>query len=166
MWPDLAKFCHFGKIFQVFGNLFEGLFSLRQNLESILATIFALGHIWVVLNGQILNKYYSHLVTLCEIFWNVSNHPHLTFIQIWNYVLRHNSSKNSTWKGFDGRLGKVCCKKNFLLRRRRRHWCCIFVSKSTMKKLRCRVLLSGFVCAFHPAAPGSTPKHTIYAFII
>ena len=24
--------------------------------------------------------------------------------------------------------------------------------------------LSGFVCAYHPAAPGSSPKHTIYAF--
>ena len=26
-------------------------------------------------------------------------------------------------------------------------------------------LLSGFVYIFHPAAPGSSPKHTIYAFI-
>ena len=26
--------------------------------------------------------------------------------------------------------------------------------------------LSGLVCAFHPAATGSSPKHTIYAFII
>ena len=26
-------------------------------------------------------------------------------------------------------------------------------------------LLSGFVCAFHPAALGSNPKHTIYVFI-
>ena len=26
--------------------------------------------------------------------------------------------------------------------------------------------LSGFVCAFHSAAPGSSPKHVIYAFII
>ena len=26
--------------------------------------------------------------------------------------------------------------------------------------------LSGFVCAYHPAAVGSSPKHTIYAFII
>ena len=26
--------------------------------------------------------------------------------------------------------------------------------------------LSGFVCAFHHAALGSTPKHSIYAFII
>ena len=24
--------------------------------------------------------------------------------------------------------------------------------------------LSGFICAYHPAAPGSNPKHTIYAF--
>ena len=24
--------------------------------------------------------------------------------------------------------------------------------------------LSGFICTFHPAAPGSSPKHTIYAF--
>ena len=27
-------------------------------------------------------------------------------------------------------------------------------------------LLSGFVYAHHPAAPGLSPKHTIYAFII
>ena len=27
-------------------------------------------------------------------------------------------------------------------------------------------LLGGFVCAFHPATLGSSPKHTIYAFII
>ena len=26
--------------------------------------------------------------------------------------------------------------------------------------------LSGFVCTFHPAAPGLSPKHTIYAFSI
>ena len=25
--------------------------------------------------------------------------------------------------------------------------------------------LSGFACAFHPAAPGSSPKDTIYAWI-
>ena len=26
-------------------------------------------------------------------------------------------------------------------------------------------LLSGFICAFDPVAPGFTPKHTIYTFI-
>ena len=25
-------------------------------------------------------------------------------------------------------------------------------------------MLSGFVCAYHPAAPGSSPKHSIYTF--
>ena len=31
----------------------------------------------------------------------------------------------------------------------------------------CGVLpkLSGYVCAYHPAAPGLSPKHAIYAFI-
>ena len=28
------------------------------------------------------------------------------------------------------------------------------------------LVLSGFVCAYNPAAPGSSPKHTIYAFIM
>ena len=39
--------------------------------------------------------------------------------------------------------------------------------KLTNKKLAWGVppYLSGIVCAFHPAAPGSRPKHTIYAFI-
>ena len=26
--------------------------------------------------------------------------------------------------------------------------------------------LSGFICAFHPVAPGLIPKHTIYAIVI
>ena len=26
--------------------------------------------------------------------------------------------------------------------------------------------LSGFVCAYHPVAPGSNPKHTIYPFSV
>ena len=25
-------------------------------------------------------------------------------------------------------------------------------------------VLRGFICAYHPAAPGSNPKHTIYTF--
>ena len=38
---------------------------------------------------------------------------------------------------------------------------------TTAQTVRTVVLkLSGFVCAFRPAAPCSSPKHTIYAFII
>ena len=38
-------------------------------------------------------------------------------------------------------------------------------STQTLIFMRCR-WLSGFVCAFNPAALGSSPKNTIYAFII
>ena len=41
-----------------------GVFSIRQNLKYSLANIHATGHIFINLNGQILNRYYSHLVTL------------------------------------------------------------------------------------------------------
>ena len=26
-------------------------------------------------------------------------------------------------------------------------------------------MLSEYICTYHPAAPGSSPKHTFYAFI-
>ena len=41
---------------------------------------------------------------------------------------------------------------------------CFFYTKQLMVGVPPQ--LSGFVCAFHHAAPGSTPKHSIYAFII
>ena len=42
--------------------MFEGLFGKIFSL--LWQNIFALGHVIIVLNDQILNKYYSHLVTL------------------------------------------------------------------------------------------------------
>ena len=37
VWPDLAKFRHFGTIFIVLGKFFEGLFSIWQNFDTTLA---------------------------------------------------------------------------------------------------------------------------------
>ena len=42
VWPDLAKF-RFGKILKGFRNLFAGVFSILQKLESTLAKILLLG---------------------------------------------------------------------------------------------------------------------------
>ena len=64
VWPDLAKFCHFDKKCKVFGNLFERLFSIGQILSLLWQIICSIGHILIVLNGQILNKLFNHLVTL------------------------------------------------------------------------------------------------------
>ena len=37
VWPDFSKFRHFGNIFKVCGILFDGLFSIGQNIETFLA---------------------------------------------------------------------------------------------------------------------------------
>ena len=61
----MTRFSHFDKKIQVFGNLFEGLFNIGQNFESTLAKhLWLLGHVFNVLNGQLFNRYYSHLVIL------------------------------------------------------------------------------------------------------
>ena len=39
VWPDLAKFGHFGKILKVIGQLLKALFTIWQNLQPTLANI-------------------------------------------------------------------------------------------------------------------------------
>ena len=60
VWPDLAKFCHFVKVFLKLWPFRDGLFSIWQNFETNLAILYAI----TVANGQMLNKFFSHLVTL------------------------------------------------------------------------------------------------------
>ena len=40
----------------------------------------------------------------------------------------------------------------------------IETSRMASRRIEKYFLLRGFICAYHPAAPGSNPKHTIYAF--
>ena len=55
------------------------------------------------------------------------------------------------------------------------HCCCItamvkipnlITALRSILKNECPPLLRGFICAYHPAAPGSNPKQTIYTFSI
>ena len=55
MLPDLAKFHHFRKIFNVFSN-FNGFVIIWQNIEPTLANFYAIGQMFIVANGQILNN--------------------------------------------------------------------------------------------------------------
>ena len=52
VWPDLAKFCHFGEILQYVAKDFELLFSIWRNPEPTSAICCAIGQIFIVLNGQ------------------------------------------------------------------------------------------------------------------
>ena len=57
VWSDLAKFCHFCKILKALGNFLEVLISRRQNFVTTLAIFIAIGHVYIVVNGQILETY-------------------------------------------------------------------------------------------------------------
>ena len=45
VWPYLVKIQHLGKILKVFWQILEGLFSILQNIEPNLATIYALDNV-------------------------------------------------------------------------------------------------------------------------
>ena len=55
MWPDLAKFCHFGKILQAFGKILNDYFSFGKMLNLLWHIFYISGLVFVVANGQILN---------------------------------------------------------------------------------------------------------------
>ena len=64
VWPDLAKFCHFGKILKIFGNFMRVLLVFCNLLNLFWKIQCALRPIYIVVNGQILSKHFRHLVTL------------------------------------------------------------------------------------------------------
>ena len=55
VWPDLAKFRHFGDHFKIFGIFLERLFHNWQNLYLIWPFLWYWANVHC-LNGQILNK--------------------------------------------------------------------------------------------------------------
>ena len=60
MSPDLAKFAKFNK-----SDYFLSKYLVRGKIVNLLDNyFFTIGQIFIVLNGQILNKQFSHLVTL------------------------------------------------------------------------------------------------------
>ena len=72
MWPDLAKFCHFGKILQVFGKLSTVYFSFGKILILFWRICFIIGIIFIVTNGQILKNnltMWSHGFSCSFVYW-------------------------------------------------------------------------------------------------
>ena len=70
LWQNfttLAKFHHFGKIIIVLGN-FQMLYLDSKMLNLLWKYKFAVGHVFIIVNGQILNKLPSHLVALLTAF--------------------------------------------------------------------------------------------------
>ena len=81
VWPDWAKFRHFVTLLKHSGHfesvhlVFAIIFSLIWQTSHVIVQIF------IVFNGKILNKHYSHMVTLCHsqpLFSNM-DHPRPLF---------------------------------------------------------------------------------------
>ena len=64
VWPDLAKFHHFGQYFKMFGNWFKDYLVLGKAFNSLWYNGYAFGQIFIAENGQILKTQSGHLVTL------------------------------------------------------------------------------------------------------
>ena len=63
VWPDLAKFRHFGTPLKIFGH-FERLQVFGKILRWFGQILYAIGQIFIKVNGQRLSKYSSYLVTM------------------------------------------------------------------------------------------------------
>ena len=64
VWPDLAKFHHFGKYLKIFGNIFKVYLVLGKVFNSLWHNLYAVGQILIAENGQKLRIQFGHLVTL------------------------------------------------------------------------------------------------------
>ena len=64
VWPDLAKFRHFGYILKVLGDNVSVYLVLGKNLKLLWSTFYAIGQISIVANDVNIKKESSHLVTL------------------------------------------------------------------------------------------------------
>ena len=64
VWTHLTKFCHFGKIVKVF-TILRCFSAYRSKFRKYFCRLF--GQIFCAVNGQILKKYSSHLVTLVSV---------------------------------------------------------------------------------------------------
>ena len=56
MWPDLAKFHHFGQYIKIFGNKFKLYLVLGNVSNSLWHNLGAIGQIFIDENGQILKN--------------------------------------------------------------------------------------------------------------
>ena len=66
VWPDLAKFCHFGKKCTSPSQMFDSLFLIWQNAEPTLANLWHYLANFHCCKWPHFEKYSNHLVTLSE----------------------------------------------------------------------------------------------------
>ena len=56
VWPDLAQFCNLGKNLKVSGHFLKVYLVIPEILSLLGQSLHAIGQIFIVVTGQILNK--------------------------------------------------------------------------------------------------------------
>ena len=88
MWPDLAKFRHFGKIFKVLGNFSRIHLLFGKILNLLWQILCAIGQVFIEVNGQMLNNNPA--------IWSHWRHVEMT--SILNYFFKDLSSTLATFR--------------------------------------------------------------------
>ena len=70
MWPDLAKFRHFGKNLEIFGNIFKVYLIFGKVLNPLWGIIYVFGQFFIDVNGQILKKTFQSGHTDPRLEWS------------------------------------------------------------------------------------------------
>ena len=70
LWPDLAKFRHFGKTYSDFGKILMVYLVFGKILTLLCQEFYVIGRIFIAVNGQILNSYQA-IWSLWSEFWIV-----------------------------------------------------------------------------------------------
>ena len=86
VWPDLAKFHHFCKNITTLATFWW--FSIWQKVWTYFGKKYAVGQIFIVVNGQILNIYLA--------IWSLCYLPQ--WVDLWWYLPRCHYSKIYTFK--------------------------------------------------------------------
>ena len=60
----MAKYRHFSKNGEIFGHDFKVYFVFGKIANPLCDNLYAFGPIFIVLNGQILQNHFGHMVTL------------------------------------------------------------------------------------------------------
>ena len=76
VWPDLAKFCHLGKLSKVLGKLLRFYLVFGKILNQLWQHFMNFGQIWAFVSSQMMKNilaiwsHCSHLPFICQMFFS------------------------------------------------------------------------------------------------
>ena len=99
-WPDLAKFCHFGKTEQDFGKMLM-VYLVFGKILNLLWQKYDIWRIFIVTNGQILNSFRATWSLWMLLFHSRKSDDFKSF------KFDAQETDEATWRSCDVRVGQI-----------------------------------------------------------